>query len=225
MNEVNNSVFEYNIKKGYRNESHRPIVLIDCMGTIIRRNLSLMDIISKWAKKIGNEFDLHSRYLYNYRNSVVNGKMHNVVPISLIYQEIADQCIYYGVLNADKKTLFLDRCHEVEIDLELASQSFIPEAVSFLEEQKVNKCKIFCVSDFRLSSNDIEMFFKKQNIQDYFDGIFSSCDFGKTKKEGALYQAVLKKIDCSPSDCIMLGDNLKSDCINASKIGIESYLI
>lgn len=220
-----NQLSEYKIKRGYHNDANRRIVLMDCMGTIVDRDKSLEKILYEWARSVGKEFGLHSRYLFNYRYSVVIGKMHNVVPISLIYQEIADQCIYYGQMYESTKELFLKRCHEIELDYEIHSQHIIGEAASFIKEQKTNNHKIYCVSDFRLSADDISLFLKKQNVLNYFDGIFSSCDFGKTKKEGSLYEAVLKEIGSIPSDCIMLGDNMRSDCINASKRGIESYLI
>ena len=82
--------------------------------------------------------------------------------------------------------------------------------------------KIYCVSDFRLPANDITTFLTNQNLNQYFDGIFSSCEAGCTKKEGAFYSYVLAKINASPSDCVMIGDNFMVDCVNAVKQGISA---
>lgn len=215
--------FNNNISEGLFNELNKNIILIDCMDSIVYRNISLDDLLKKWANQMGEEFSIHKQFLLNYRREVVAGKMHNVVPIEMIYSEMADHCIYYKIIEKKEKELFCIRAHEIELDCEIQSQQLIEKTAVFLREQKTQGRKIYCVSDFRLPSSDILQFFMAKKIDKLFDEVFSSSEFGVTKKKGNLYPMVLSKINASPSECIMIGDNYKSDCVNANLNGIKSY--
>lgn len=201
------------------------VILVDCMDTVLYRDLSLESILKIWSKKASKHFGINRSFLDNYRSEVVSSGMHNTVPIDTIYGEIYDHCCHFGLIDTIKKNEFINVSHQIELETELKYLHVIPEMVEFLRKSKSCGAQIYCVSDFRLSGADIKEFFSQHNIDTLFDDIFSSCDYGKTKKDGRFYSLVLEKIHKTPTDCIMIGDNLKSDCINSSKNGIKSYLI
>lgn len=213
----------YHISKGLNNELSKPIILVDCMDTVVSRNITLGGIFRKWSKQVGKEFGINHKYLELYRRNVASGAMHNTVSIEMIYREIAEQCIYFKILDKSKKRIFCLRSHEIEMDIELSSQKKLPKTVEFLKKEKLLNRQIYCVSDFRLPSSDIQKFFQKEKIGDIFNGVFSSSDAGLTKKDGSFYKYVLDKLQVKSDDCIMIGDNFKSDCINAAKNGIRGY--
>lgn len=216
---------EYNISLKLDNPLCKKVILTDCMDTVVSRNMPLDGVIKEWAKKVGKKYGLNERFLCRYRRDVVLGSMHNVVPIEKIYQELFMHCAYYGLLAESMENDFVHDVHKIELDIELGAQSLIAKTADFLACQKERGCKIFCVSDFRLPASDISQFFEHQKIGGLFDGVFSSCEIGKTKKEGSIYQTILDLIKESPSNCMMIGDNLKSDCVNACKNGISACLI
>lgn len=212
----------YGISKGLCYNTQKPIILVDFENTIASRDTNLAGIINRWASQIGKEFGIYDKYLFNYRIGVIGGRMHNTVSPDIIYREIAEQCVYFGILDSEVKEEFIRRCHEVELMIETKAQSAIVSTVDFLKLEKAQGKKIYCVSDFRLPSTDLTRFLGSLGCVQLFDGVFSSCDFGCTKKDGNLYPLILQEISASADDCIMIGDNLKSDCINASKNGISA---
>ena len=212
----------YNISVGLDNVVTATIVLVDYMDTIVRRNSTLRLLLKRWSQKLGYEFGIYPAYLYNYRLNIVAGKMHNKVPAVYIYQEIADQCIYHKILDANRKDDFCQRAHDIELEFELKSQILNNNIVDFLRKQKENGSQLYIISDFRLPSSDIKILLKRLNVLNLFDEVYSSCEFGMTKKDGSLYPAVIEKVKAKSNDIIMIGDNLKSDCINASNHGVRS---
>ena len=219
---MNNS--ENNIGIGLPKCSDK-VILIDCMDTVFYRNLSLESILKIWSSKMNKIYGINRHFLSNYRFEVVSSAMHNTVPIETIYCEIYDHCKHFGLINSVQKNEFVEVSHKIELETELKYLHVIPETVEFLRDTKSCGAQIYCVSDFRLSRSDIKEFFSKHNIGHYFDDVFSSCEVGKTKKDGSLYKYVLECIQKDSSECLMIGDNYKSDCVNACKNGIESYQV
>lgn len=213
----------YDIHKGLPKNDNPMVILTDCMDTIITRDFSLERLLQIWAKRVAKEFGIRERFLLNYRREVLGGKMHNTVPISVIYQEIANHCVFFGIIESSQQEIFCKRCHQIEMEIELSSQHLINATADYLKKAKAKGSRIYCVSDFRLPGSDITEFYKNQDVSELFDGVFSSCDFGATKKKGDLYSKIIDKIGCTPDCCVMIGDNLKSDCINAAKAGIKGY--
>ena len=215
---------KYNIETVLKNVD-KHIVLTDCMDTIIKRNTDLDGILKSWSSKMAKEFGIYKKYLLFYRREVVASKMHNTVPIQIIYKELFDQCAYFGLIEKEKKEFFCKYALDTEVNCEILSHTPIIKTLDFLREQKANGCKIYCVSDFRLSGEEIRKFFVNIHEESLFDGIFSSCDYGLTKKQGDFYKYVLEVLDQSSDNCLMIGDNIMSDCINAGMNGIKSCWI
>ena len=198
-------------------------ILIDCMDTILYRDITLDYLLVLWAKRVGKEFGIYPKFLLYYRREVVKSEMHNTVPIEVIYGEIYDHCRYFGLMRLTSKDKFISKVRSIELDIELRHHHLLADTVCFLKKAKAANVQIYCVSDFRLSSSDLNQFFSHLGIYHLFNGIFSSCDIGKTKKTSDLYQYVLESIHKKPSECLMIGDNKKSDCKNAIDNGINSY--
>lgn len=212
----------YNISNGLPQSTDK-IVLTDCMDTILYRDITLDYLLALWAQKVGREFSIYPKFLLYYRREVVKSAMHNTVPIEVIYGEIYNHCHYFNLIGSCSKEEFIAKAHQVELDIELQHHHPITETIQYLEKATSANTPIYCVSDFRLSSSDLKQFFSHLGIDHLFTGIFSSCDAGKTKKTGDFYPYVLDCIQKKPSECLMIGDNKKSDCLNAGANGIESH--
>lgn len=56
----------------------------------------------------------------------------------------------------------------------------------------------------------------------YFDHIVVSGAFGKGKPDPSIFKHALECLDVSPDEVLMVGDNLKTDILGASRIGMAS---
>jgi putative hydrolase of the HAD superfamily len=65
---------------------------------------------------------------------------------------------------------------------------------------------------------------KNCELDSYFQRVFTSEEAGVQKPNRAFFDFVLKEIKASPSECIMIGDDLKVDIRGAMEAGIEGIL-
>lgn len=62
-------------------------------------------------------------------------------------------------------------------------------------------------------------------IAPYFDHIVISGDFGKGKPDASIFEFVLKENNLQPEDVIMVGDNLMTDILGSSRVGMRNVWI
>ncbi|MGX4670255.1 HAD family hydrolase [Cerasibacillus sp. JNUCC 74] len=62
-------------------------------------------------------------------------------------------------------------------------------------------------------------------LKGYFEEIVVSGDFGSGKPDPAIFQYTLEKLDVKEEEAIMVGDNLHTDILGASRSGIDSVWI
>lgn len=58
----------------------------------------------------------------------------------------------------------------------------------------------------------------------YFRWVVTSEDVGSEKPALRLFEEVLQRIRCSPSDCWMIGDSLRTDVLPALRLGMRAVL-
>lgn len=62
-------------------------------------------------------------------------------------------------------------------------------------------------------------------IAPYFDHIIISGDFGKGKPDASIFEYVMEKADITADDAIMVGDNLSTDILGSSRVGMRNVWI
>lgn len=62
-------------------------------------------------------------------------------------------------------------------------------------------------------------------IAPYFDHIVISGDFGKGKPDASIFEFVLEKNNLQPEEAIMVGDNLMTDILGSSRVGMRNVWI
>jgi phosphoglycolate phosphatase-like HAD superfamily hydrolase len=215
----------YDITKGLADTQPAALVMTDYMDTLVRRSLSIVDVLKAWSKEMETRFGIEAGLVQNCRLAIAGGPLHCTVLPDVVYGMVADHCIEQGALAADRRSEFCEVAHTVEMDLELETQSVIASTRDYLLAARENGSRIACVTDLRLSGDDVRRFLTALDLLDMFDYVISSADVGKTKKEGGLYDEALRVIGADPTDCLMMGDNLHSDCVNANKHGIRACWI
>ncbi len=82
--------------------------------------------------------------------------------------------------------------------------------------------KIYIVSNSQ--TNSIDPVLEKFNLNQFFDGIFTSFKYGKLKTEG-LFEIALNEAGLNKEDAVMVGDSILSDIKGAENIGMRAILI
>jgi HAD superfamily hydrolase (TIGR01549 family) len=208
----------------------KEIILVDCFNTIILRNASPNEVIFNFTKKLGDKFLVEPSALYKI---FINEKNKLAVKSKLSTGE-AEYCFLSagGILDNFSKAAndviknisiedFFESAKECYIEAEAESHCLNQQAVDILKQHKAKNGKVYVVSDFYCEKEIFAIWFKKLGILDLIDDIFVSCEFKCSKRTGKLYKKVLETLGCTADKCLMIGDNRKSDCLNAKKNGID----
>ena len=117
---------------------------------------------------------------------------------------------------------FCDYCRDLEMALEIGAQYPNTGLIKSLTERKREGSLIYIVSDFHLGKAEFIKFLKAHDVDTgIFDEIVVSCDHGKTKQSGELYDYVIGTWGIDPDTVEMFGDSVGSDHESAKRHGIK----
>lgn len=114
---------------------------------------------------------------------------------------------------------------EEEIRVEKENQLLNEKVINEIKHLKVEKRKVYVLSDFYLDSQWIVAFLKEKGVESLFDGIFVSCELGVNKARGEIYTVIKKELSINARECCMVGDNYHSDILQARKNGFSAIHI
>lgn len=83
--------------------------------------------------------------------------------------------------------------------------------------------KIYLLSNAQRIFAEYELYML--DIAKYFDGILISSVYGVKKPDLCFFKILLDKYHLNPKECIMIGNDEKSDIAGATKAGMDSYYI
>lgn len=191
-------------------------IFLDIFDTIVSRKVQPEYTKKIWANKIIKKLALNISMLelYKKRNEVEKKlgqqAFNNNNDWEFKYIDLVDEL--YNYLHP---TISLKKFQQLAIktEIEVESSVLIPEKnlLKELAQAKKENKKIYCISDMYLSKEMIKKIFTNLNIIDLFTDFYISCEYMKNKKTGSLYDIVLKKLNVSSENCIMIGDNYSSD--------------
>ncbi len=92
--------------------------------------------------------------------------------------------------------------------------------IEMLEGLKADGKNIFLLSNAQRLFTQPEI--KQMGLEEYFDDIFISSDYGIKKPEKSYMELLLSKHHLQIRDCIMIGNELKSDIAVADSCGMDS---
>ena len=201
--------------------------------TIVHRRCTSDEIKRVWAQRLVSRLGLPCEYerLYGIRRKeeiylAKNKKPYGEFSYSELSGRIYNSLIYAPELEEVICRLscgeFIDICLDEEIKTELKYQYLDKHIISEIVAEKEKGCGIYIVSDFYLDASVFRRFLSHHNIEKLFDDIFISCDCGLNKHSGTLYQYVTGRIGVRADECIMTGDNYRSDYLMAKKVGMDA---
>lgn len=200
-------------------------ILIDFFDTIVHRRCHPDTIKQLWAKKMTEEKicitakDLYlmrieaERYLYSKKKEFTYEQL---------TEEICRRLCSSGLLDWNDADEIKSTALELELELEKKNQYLDEETLEFIIDAKNKKKKLILVSDFYMRREQMEIFLRHHKIREYFTEIFVSCDYKCGKSTGELYRIVYQHMNISPERCLMIGDNKKSDFVNAKRSGCQA---
>lgn len=147
------------------------------------------------------------------------------VPYESLITEIHSRLINVDCLPDTDFSNFKQIFEQADFTSEISVQFKNENLVDLLMVLKKKEYRIYLVTDFFFSKAVMRRILDYHDILPIFDDVFVSCEMSKSKEGSTIYPAILEEIKVAPEEVIMIGDNKKSDVINAAKFNIESIHI
>ncbi len=109
-----------------------------------------------------------------------------------------------------------------------AEQSIVfpnEDLITLLQKLKDKGNKVYLISDFYLSDEQIMALLETNGIGSLFSKVYVSSSLGLSKLRGNIYPYVLEDIGVEASNVIMIGDSKRSDFKNSQEYGIEGQYL
>lgn len=183
----------------------KEVVSFDIFDTLLKRNVNdpsdVFDIVQKKLGDTVNNFT-KNRILAEKQ---ARTKKNSEITIRDIYEE------YANIENID-----IERCIQVELETEneiLVKNDRIYDV--YKKCLKLGK-KVYIISDMYMPSDFLANVLKKNGINQYVK-LYVSCEVGKTKAEGNLFDLVLAENMIDAKCMVHIGDSWNSDYKSAKK--------
>lgn len=92
--------------------------------------------------------------------------------------------------------------------------------IPMLEQLRIQGKKIYLLSNAQRIFTEYEM--QMLGITRYFDGILISSDYGVKKPDPTFFKVLLEHYQLQPKDCIMIGNDAKTDIAGAASVGMDT---
>lgn len=217
----------------YCNENKIKYIFLDFFGTVVKRNCAPDEVKYLWAKKLALElkYTVDEIKLLMLRKKSEQAVICRAENGEFNYSELIDE-IYRRIIALDclfgekySREDFYSLSHAAEVKAESESQSYIKESVDLINKAYSMGIHINIISDFYLGQEELTDFLSKEDLYKKIDNIFVSSDCRISKRLIGLYDYACKCVGISAKECIMVGDNPKSDIQNAETYGIKAFLL
>ncbi len=206
------------------------IIFTDFFDTLIHRNVHPNYTLKLWAKFLVRELGLSisACELFIIRKDSLRylAKKQKKRALEISYEEVVKE-VYKRLRNNE----YLSKCLYSNFKTIFEQADFISETsvqfknddlITSLEILKKKGFQIYLVTDIYLSQAVMLKILNFHQILPIFDDVFVSCELSKSKEGANIYPTILNKLQVSPNEVIMVGDNKRSDIINANKFKIDS---
>ncbi|KAG1648928.1 putative glycosyltransferase EpsJ [Nymphon striatum] len=203
---------------------------LDFYDTLVHRTVHPQYAIKLWGKFMIRELGLmltaDELFAIRIDSLAYLGQSQKKRILEVSYDSLIKE-IYSRLINIDSltdtdfgkfKTIFEQSDYISEISVQFKND----ELVDALFTLKKKGYRVYLVTDFFFSKKLMRRIIDFHDMLPLFDDVFVSCEMSKSKEGSEIYPAILEEIKAQPEDIIMIGDNEKSDVINAAKFKIKS---
>lgn len=194
------------------------IISFDMFDTLVRRNVANpSDVFLLVEDKYNNT------YVKDRDLQLKDFKKYRILAYEQAYKKNGAKCRVddiYEELPKDFQSI-KEILKKIEIDIE--SKICVPnkEIVDIFNYANEIGKKIVIISDMYLSEECLVHILDRCGIKNY-DGFFISCEYGKSKTNGLLYDICCKEMGVSYNEILHFGDGLKNDIIRAKQKKIDT---
>jgi FMN phosphatase YigB (HAD superfamily) len=205
----------------------------DYYDTLVHRTVHPNQVLRIWSKlmirELGLDIEIDQLY-FTFKESILYlveklDTDRNELPYQAIKEEVFRRVNTIALIDDGTKAVFFEIFEKVHLKAEKSVQYVNEDTLSVIRQFKAKGGRVYVLSDFYCPSTLFVELLKHHGIIDLFDGVYSSSTLGKSKHTGTVYKALLKKLHLEPSTSIMIGDNERSDSINAEKAGLNSFVL
>lgn len=179
----------------------------------------------KWLRKQGFYFDwkvfhrLYTAIEREHREKAVRTSLY-VKPEIQIEEVFHEVFAANGYEISEEQTTYLCECFR---RISLIYMCLFPDTLACLEGLKKAGKKIYLLSNAQRSFTWQEL--EMTGLISYFDGILISSDEGCMKPDPAFYNICCERYQLDKEQCVMVGNELKSDMAGAKSAGIDGFYI
>lgn len=194
-------------------------ISFDIFDTLIQRNIRVPSDVFKlveesYNKKFKEKINDFKKNRILAEKKARRNSHNEEITLNEIYNKLIEK---YGIKKGENFKL-------IEIEVEKSLCRINKSVYDIYKYAKHQNKKIIITSDMYLNKELIEDILKTNGI-DQFEKLYLSSEIGLTKYKGTLYDYIIKEIKCDPGNIVHVGDNNKSDIIQAKNKGINTYKI
>ena len=202
----------------------------DFFGTVMFRKCSGDDIKRIWCKRLSAYlgFKVSEIELYHLRTESEQRLCRNLHKefryedlLWKMYETLKSQ----NLCTDEQALSFTTFAKKTECEIEEHFQVINESVIEIVKDAKKQGKSVYILSDFYMGKQTISRFLEQKGVFDLFDDIFVSCDFMCNKVSGELFNEIINRMHLKKDECIMYGDNIRSDFLNAKRNNISAHWI
>lgn len=202
-----------NLKKLQRKINSYEVISFDIFDTLVERCVGMPKTVFLLMErdlclKYGDEFKDFSVKRIQAEKDALAISEHDEITINEIYDQLN--------INNKNEILLLEK--KLELEITVAND----EMVGLYQECIRKGKRVVLCSDMYLDKKTIEAILDKNGYTGY-EKLYLSSDKKKRKSNGRLYQELIHDTRTDPKRIIHIGDNLKSDYLQALRQGLTAY--
>ncbi len=206
------------------------IVCFDIFDTLVSRSCYPDYTKKAWSLYIKDIFELalSVEEIFNIRKKIESllceKTFEKCGELEFKYEDLIKE-IYKEVKPGLPYSEFLEKCIEIETDIEKKVQHIKPGVLEVLKYCQKQDKKVICVSDMYLTKDMLEDILTYHGINEYISVIYVSNECLKTKRNSTIYKYVARELEVVPKEMLMIGDNHRVDYENAQNEGLNAFWI
>lgn len=189
-------------------------ISFDLFDTLLYRVVSKPELIFELVERRYNE--KNPRWISGFTKRRI--KAEALARKHARYGEITIDKIYAELFYTQE---ICNKLEDIEKDVEINTCYPNQVMVKFLELCKKRGQKVVVTTDMYLDRDTIKKILFHIGVK--YDRLFISCETGKTKLSGELFEAVMEGLGIAADQICHIGDNPKTDIQSPQKYGIQPF--
>lgn len=201
------------------------VIFVDFFDTVMYREIHSSQLIPQWEKILKHKYNIPENVsLRKLRDKIINdsGKNGCALDYKILIHNLYLQLNKQGYCQCDESE-FYEISYMVEVYIDLATQYPNRKMLAYLKRQKKKGKRIFLVTDYYLPVSAYRIYLGQFGLEELFEKIYCSSEYGKTKWEGTLYEEILKELNTDVGKVCMIGDSRRADVRKSKESGIRGH--